>query len=51
MRRLHETLTNLQSTLQSGGATLTANRTSVLQTVTQLQQQAGRSAPPTAVCR
>lgn len=49
MRRLHETMTTLQTTLQNGGATLSANRTSVLQTFDQLQQQGWQVGPDGSV--
>lgn len=39
LQQMHESMTQLQSTLQEGGATLTQSRTDILQTVDQLRQQ------------
>jgi uncharacterized protein YukE len=45
MQRMHDAMTRLQATLQDGGTELTQTRTSVLQTVGQLQQQSWHVGP------
>jgi len=45
MQRMHDAMTRLKATLQDGGAQLTQTRTSVLQTVGQLQQQGWHVGP------
>jgi hypothetical protein len=49
LRRVHEAMTRLQTTLTDGGGALSQTRTNILQTVSQLQQQGWQVSPDGSV--